>query len=136
MGQIFAGEVKTLDTRLDSRTRSATFRALMPNPDLKLRPGMLLKVAIDRGSESVLQVPEEALILTGSSHFVLRVEDGIARRVPVEIGRRRVGTVEIKSGVSPGDQVVVVGIVSVDEGIVDAEAGLKVNVVEVRNPKR
>ena len=135
-GQIFDGEVMTLDTRLDAGTRSATYRAKMPNPNRKLRPGMLLKVSIDRGEAAVLQVPEEALILTGASHFVLRVTDGVARRVTVEIGRRRVGTVEIKSGLSPDDQVVVVGIVSVAEGIVDAEAGLKVNVVEVRNPKR
>ena len=132
--QVFTGTVKTLDTRLNRSTRAATFRAHMPNPGLKLRPGMLLKISIDRGDDPVLQVPEEALILTGASHFVLRVTDDVARRVPVEIGRRRVGTVEIESGLEPGDQVVVVGIVSVAEGIVDNEAGIKVKITEVRRP--
>jgi membrane fusion protein (multidrug efflux system) len=132
-GQLFPGEVATIDTRLDSRTRSITFRARMPNPDRKLRPGMLLKVTINRGARSVLQVPEEALILSGRRHFVFRVDsEDTARRVNVSIGRRRVGTVEIVSGLAPADLVVVEGIVPVDEGLVKPDQGLKVRVVKIR----
>ena len=122
-------------------------RALLPNPEMKLRPGMLLKVTIERGERAVLQVPEEALIPVGEDQFVFRVasqgvdsqgvdsqgiasqginsqgvgsqgidRQGIAERVQVQIGRRRVGAVEITAGLEAGDHVVVEGIVRVRHG--------------------
>ena len=113
----FDGEVSTIDTRLDPRTRSATVRAKLPNPKMHLRPGMLLKVRIDRGSQDVLQVPEEALIPVGEDHFVFRVgADDMAERVQVQIGRRRVGAVEILAGLAAGERVVVEGILRVRDG--------------------
>lgn len=116
-GQIFDGEVATIDTRLDPRTRSATVRALLPNPEMKLRPGMLLKVTIRRGEKAVLQVPEEVLIPVGEDHFVFRVDrQNIAHRVKVQVGRRRVGAVEITSGLEENDHVVAEGIVRVRHG--------------------
>ena len=127
VGEKFGGDVATIDTRLDPRTRSATVRALLPNPEMKLRPGMLLKVTIERGEHAVLQVPEEALIPVGEDHFVFRVDSqgidgrgidrqGIAERVQVQIGRRRVGAVEITAGLKAGEHVVVEGIVRVRHG--------------------
>ncbi len=122
VGEKFGGDVATIDTRLDPRTRSATVRALLPNPEMKLRPGMLLKVTIERGERAVLQVPEEALIPVGEDHFVVRVDglgidrQGIAERVQVQIGRRRVGAVEITAGLKAGEQIVVEGIVRVRHG--------------------
>ena len=132
----FEGSVATIDTRLDPRTRSVTFRAQIPNSSLKLRPGMLLRVTVDRGKQAVLQVPEESLILSGSSHFVLRVDDqNMARRVKVDIGRRSADSVELKAGLAEGDRIVVEGIVRVDEGITDPEKGLEVKVAETRAAK-
>jgi hypothetical protein len=55
-----------------------------------------------------------------------------ARRVSVSIGRRRVDTVEIVSGLAPADLVVVEGLVPVDEGLVKPDQGLKVRVVKTR----
>jgi len=122
VGEKFGGDVATIDTRLDPRTRSATVRALLPNPEIKLRPGMLLKVTIERGERAVLQVPEEVLIPVGDDHFLFRVNkvdpdsQGTAERVQVQIGRRRVGAVEITAGLKAGDHVVVEGIVRVRHG--------------------
>lgn len=125
----FTGEVTTVDTRLDARTRSATVRALLPNPERKLRPGMLLKVVVDRGEQDVLQIPEEALVPLGDEQFVFRVDDDeIARRVRVTIGRRRVGTVELLDGLTESDRVVI-------EGIVRVRADNAVQVVATREHK-
>jgi len=113
----FSGSIVTIATRLDPRTRSATVRAVLENSDLLLRPGMLLKVTIRRGEETVLQVPEEALLQRGESHMVFRVdEEELAESVPVEIGRRRVGFVEITAGLDEGDRIVVVGVGRVRQG--------------------
>jgi membrane fusion protein (multidrug efflux system) len=116
-GRSFNGTVVSIDTRLDPTTRSATIRAEVPNRDGKLRPGMLLRVEVDKGEDPVLQVPEEAIIPIGQDHFVLRVgDDSIASRVKITIGRRRVGVVEVRSGLAVGDRVITQGSVRVRPG--------------------
>ena len=113
-GVEFRGEVVVTDTRLDPRTRSATVRARVPNGDRLLRPGMLLQIRVDRGSEPVLQVPEEALVPVGDQQFVFVVDaEAIARRTEVRVGRRRVGAVEVLAGLSHGDRVVIEGVARV-----------------------
>lgn len=116
-GQEFKGHVTTIATRLDARTRSVIVRAKLPNPETRLRPGMLLKITINRGEAPVLQIPEEALIPIGDDNFVLRVDaEKIAERVAVKVGRRRVGRVEIVEGLKLGDSIVIEGIVRVRPG--------------------
>ncbi|MCK5941650.1 MAG: efflux RND transporter periplasmic adaptor subunit [Planctomycetes bacterium] len=125
-GEEFTGEVSAIDTRLDRRTRSATVRAVVANPELKLRPGMLLKVDVDRGEQPSRQVPEEALIQRGSDHFVYVVDDGgVAHETSVTVGRRQVGRVEVLDGLQKGQRVVV-------EGLVRVRDGTEVKVVSVR----
>ena len=114
---VFPGEVSAIDTRLDPRTRSATVRAAVPNPKRLLRPGMLIKVVVDRGEAPSLQVPEDALMQKGASHYVFVVgEDRVARQVDVAIGRRRVGRVEVLDGVAVDQRVVVQGLTRVRDG--------------------
>ena len=116
-----------IDTRLDERTRAATVRARVANPDLRLRPGMLIKVAVERGERPTLQLPEEALVQKGDVHFVFVVgDDDVAKQTTVKVGRRRVGFLEILEGVDEGQRVVV-------EGLVRVRNGAKVQVVDVRD---
>ena len=110
----FPGTVLAIDTRFDARSRSATVRATIPNLDRMLHPGMLVKVEVDRGEAPVLQVPEESIVPSGAEHFVFAVDDAsVARRTRVQIGRRRVGFVEILAGLDEGARVVVEGVVRV-----------------------
>ena len=126
-GKTFAGKVLAIDTRLDAKTRSATIRAVVTNPDLMLRPGMLMKVDVDRGEAPSRQVPEDALVQKGDKHFVFVVgEDSVARQVDVTVGRRRVGRVEVLAGLKVGQRVVV-------EGLVRVRDGTEVEVVAVRD---
>ncbi|MGC6486365.1 MAG: efflux RND transporter periplasmic adaptor subunit [Planctomycetota bacterium] len=125
-GEVFAGEVSAIDTRLDRRTRSATIRAVVDNQALKLRPGMLLKVDVDRGEAPSRQVPEEALVQRGERHFVYVVgDDAVAAEVEVQVGRRQVGRVEVLDGLEAGQRIVV-------EGLVRVRDGSEVEVVAVR----
>ena len=55
----------------------------------------------------VLRVPSAALVPLDSGWAVYRVEDGLARRVPVTIGRRGAREVELLGGVSAGTLVIV-----------------------------
>src|SRR5690625_6622386 len=65
-------------------------------------------------------ISESALVTTGSNHHVFVVEggegDGRVVRVPVTIGERTVGRVEILSGLTPGQRVITHGLQKVRPG--------------------
>jgi len=112
-GETFNGKIQAVDTRVDETARSVSVRALLSNGDRRLKPGMLLQLSLQQGDAAVLQVPEEAIKSVRDSHFVRRVEDGIARKVEVTLGRRVRGSVAILSGLADGDRVIVEGLESV-----------------------
>ena len=124
---LFEGTLKTIDTQVDPRTRAVTMRALLPNPDRKLRPGMLMKLRVVRSRALALVLPEEALIPSDRKQRVFLVDaDDIARLRVVTVGRRRFGAVEVLDGLEAGDRVVV-------EGTVRVRPDSKVRIVENRN---
>lgn len=113
----FPGEITAIESRLDPETRSATVRARVPNDERLLRPGMLLRLLVDRGESDVLQVPEAALLQQGTEHYVFAVDDrSIATRTPVQIGRRRAGRVELLDGLAEKQRLVLEGLVRVQSG--------------------
>jgi membrane fusion protein (multidrug efflux system) len=112
----FEGKVASVDSRVDPVTRSVTVRALLPNADGALKPGMFLSVRLDRDSHEALMIPEAALVPEQSRQFIYVVEDGRAVRREVRIGRREPGKVEVVAGLKAGDQVIVEGTQKVREG--------------------
>ena len=66
----------------------------------KLKPGMLLTVAIESSARMSPAVPELAIIGEGSNNFVYVLDKGIARRVPVKLGIRQNGMVEVIEGLT------------------------------------
>jgi membrane fusion protein (multidrug efflux system) len=113
----FFGEVTTIDTRVDPVSRTITVRALLPNEDGHLRPGMFLTVTLLKEDVMALLVPEQALVPERSKQYVFLVEtDGTVQRREVETGRRRPGEVEILEGLRPGDRVITEGTQKVRPG--------------------
>ncbi|MGQ5700915.1 efflux RND transporter periplasmic adaptor subunit [Sandaracinobacteroides sp. A072] len=111
-GESFRGTIASIDPVIDPVTRAVTARAILPNPDLRLRPGMLMTVNIKAAPRRALTVPELAVIGEGSGAYVWKVDGGNqAMRADVRIGQRREGRVEILSGLEPGDRIVVEGTV-------------------------
>ena len=91
-------------------------RAILPNGDRKLKPGMLLNVAIEAQARTSPAVPEIAVVGEGDNSFVFVVDKGIAKRVPVRTGIHQNGMVEILSGIAPGQSVVTEGVVKINDG--------------------
>ncbi|MGB5103306.1 MAG: efflux RND transporter periplasmic adaptor subunit [Steroidobacteraceae bacterium] len=112
----FAGRVSSVDTRVDPATRSVTVRALVPNPEGLLKPGMFLTVRLSRGAVDALMVPEEALVPEQGNVFVYVVEDGVARKRSVRMGQRRVGEVQVLEGLAAGELVVTEGTQKLRDG--------------------
>lgn len=105
----FEGVVQSIDTRLDPISRSVRVRAIIPNSDAVLKPGMFLTVDLQRDRGDVLLAPEQAIVPEGSSQFVYVVIDGVVAKRTVVLGRRIPGYVVIDEGLSPGDTVVTEG---------------------------
>jgi membrane fusion protein (multidrug efflux system) len=106
----FEGQVASIDTRVDPVSRTVTARALVPNSDGRLRPGMFFTVTLLRDQVQALVVPEEAIVPEQSRQFVWVVsDDGRVERREVQTGRRRPSLVEVLSGLQPGERVVVEG---------------------------
>lgn len=109
-GQRFAGKVYAMEPVVDLATRGALVRARIPNPRGQLKPGMFARVTADLGSRpNAVVVPEQALLPRGGKSFVYKVVQGKAELTPVELGRRDPGQVEVVSGLSAGDTIVVDG---------------------------
>ena len=109
-GEIFKGQVVSVDSRVDAVTRSVGIRAGIPNPEARLKPGMLMVVDLIKDRRQSLMVPEQALNPEAGKNFVFVVDqDNTANRVEVTLGRRRVGAVEVLEGLNDGDIVIVEG---------------------------
>lgn len=106
----FKGTISALDSRIDSVTRSVLARAMIPNPDGKLIPGMLMRITILQNERKALIIPEESVTQKQDKHFLTIIDsESKASIKAVVIGRRHDGIVEIREGVSEGDLVVVRG---------------------------
>ena len=113
----FEGTVATIGTRIDPETRSVLIRAIIPNREMRLRPGLLMTVQLLNRQRQALMVPEEALVPVQRRHYVLAVgADNVVQRKEVFIGQRQPGLVEITQGLAPGEQVIVRGTTRVQPG--------------------
>lgn len=115
--QIFTGEVYATEPRIDPNTRTLTVRAISPNEEKKLLPGQFVRVRLTlERQENAIMVPSMAVIPEANGHVVFLSRNGKADSVKVEIGRRSAQDVEIVSGISPGDSLVISGIQQIKDG--------------------
>ena len=116
----FTGAIANVDSRIDPATRTVRVRALLPNDDSVLRPGMLMTVEVRSNPRSALAIPEIAIVDAADGSYVYRIARGdhgtTAERVPVHAGQRTGGLAEILSGLNAGDMVITEGIQGVRPG--------------------
>jgi len=117
---VFRGEIASVDSRINPVTRAIIVRAHLDNALQKLKPGLLMQIALQKNPRQALVVPEEAVIANGRENSVwLIVEKNavtVVERRPVSIGVRRDGWVEIRDGLISGQQVVTHGTLRVRPG--------------------
>lgn len=101
--------VVSTDASLDAQSRNIIVQAQFTNTGNKFRPGMSARVSFSTSikNEQQITVPTEALIPGGNGYSVFIVKNGAAKLTPVTIGNRNESEVYIKSGLQPGDTVMV-----------------------------
>lgn len=130
-GVTFNGRVADIDSRVNTQSRTVRVRAIIPNADGRLKPGMLMSVEARSNPRAALGAPEIAVMerADGSYLFALENVDGkpTAKLAFVRTGARSGGLVEITSGVAAGTRIVVEGVQRVRPGqavrIEEAPAG-------------
>jgi Cu(I)/Ag(I) efflux system membrane fusion protein len=121
-GERLSGRVTALLPALNEAARTLRVRVELPNPGLKLRPGLSAQVSLEGAAgQAVLRVPSEAVIRTGRRSLVLVAEDGGRfRPVEVVIGPDIDGDTVVTQGLSEGQRVVASG-----QFLIDSEASLR-----------
>jgi membrane fusion protein (multidrug efflux system) len=112
------GVVEFSDIRVDPATGTTEFRAVIPNPDHRIRPGQFVRVTL-RGAQHVqaLAVPQRAVLEGPQGKMVLVVDDkGMAQARPVQVGDWAGEDWVINDGLKTGERVIVDGVVKVRPG--------------------
>lgn len=116
-GESFSGSIYAIEPAVDEATRTVLLRARLPNPGVRLKPGMFARVSLVLAQrENALVVPEQAIVPRGDGRFVFRVVDGKAVLTKVETGLRRPGEVEISAGLEAGQAIVADGQLRLQDG--------------------
>ena len=139
-GLEFDGTIESINNRIDPVTRTVIVRALVPNPEGRLLPGLLMQVDVLRNEREAIVTAEAAMLPMADRQYVMRVvgegDDATVEKLEVSTGLRMPGYIEILEGLSAGDLVVTHGnhklkpgdklnIIGIDDGTVDVATLLK-----------
>ena len=112
------GKLEFVDNQLDSRTGSVRMRATFDNKDRGMAPGLFARVQIGGGSpKNALLITDRAVGTDQSRKFVFVVDkDGKAEYRAVTLGPVIDGLRVVRSGLKPGEKIVVNGLQRVRPG--------------------
>ncbi|MGD9541122.1 efflux RND transporter periplasmic adaptor subunit [Methylocystis sp.] len=107
-GRTFDGKITYVPATISQETRTGPVLARFLNPDFSLRPGSLIEAEISLKQARVkIKVPRSAvMMIDGKANVFVRTADGFAKR-EVELGRGDDNSVEVVSGLKPGEEVAV-----------------------------
>ena len=107
-----AGRLDFVDASIDDRSGTVSARAVVPNADGFLRPGMLGHLRLSASPPyRALLVPETAIVTDAVRRVVYLVDrQGKVAVRPVVLGPLAGGLRVIRSGITPNDRVIIDGI--------------------------
>jgi membrane fusion protein (multidrug efflux system) len=116
-GKVIEGKVTRFSYALDETTRTMLVEIDLPNENRELRPGMYatVRIGVEKHTDALL-IPVEALVMEKAAAFAFKYADGKAKKTPVTIGFNDGKNVEILKGVTTGEQVIVVGKLTLVDG--------------------
>lgn len=124
-----AGKLNFTDTRIDSAVGSVNLRAVFPNPDGIILPGLYVTLVIEsRDKTEMPLIPQAAVQENQLGKFVLVLTDDntIERRI-VEMDRRIGAMWSVKSGLEAGEKIVIEGLQKVRPGVTVAPVEKRVD---------
>lgn len=113
------GKLEFTDVTVDESTGSVTLRAVFPNPDHQLLPGMFVRARVDEGIQpDAILVPQQGVTRTPRGDALVMVvdEQNKVETRPVVASEAIGDRWLVKEGLKPGDKVIVSGIQHIKAG--------------------
>lgn len=111
--KIFKGKISYIGAVVDEKTRTEKARVTIDNSSGLLKPGMFASVlteATSGGTERLIAVPEEAVLIDGTKRYVfIQTAPDKFKRRDIEAGRTLGNRLEVTSGLKEGETVAVKG---------------------------
>jgi membrane fusion protein, copper/silver efflux system len=126
----FTGKVSFIDPTLDPQTRTAKVHLHFANPTRELKPEMYGEAVLEGVSRQGLRIPADAVIRAGTRNvvFVAKGEGKFEPRT-IELGIKDGDQVEVKSGLTEGEQVVTRA-----NFLIDSESQLRASLSNLGGP--
>ena len=115
-GSMLHGRVGFLDTSINPQTRTASARIEVPNPSMRLRPGMFVQVKFSaHAGHDVLAIPRSAVLDTGMRKFVYVAKgNGEFEGRQVQLGPAGTDYYPVLTGLKEGERIVSQGSFLID----------------------
>jgi Cu(I)/Ag(I) efflux system membrane fusion protein len=114
-GLRLTGSVGFIDTRSDPQTRTTPVRIELANPDTRLKPGMVVQTTFRLALGSVVAVPRDAVIDSGTETVVYVAQpDGVFEQRRIRVGSPVKDRYPVVEGLTAGEKVVTKGVFLVD----------------------
>jgi len=122
-----AGYVDFTDSSVDLQTGTIRGRAVVPNPDLKLRPGQFVRISVEGITrQDTVVIPQAAVMQGPQGQFVFAVDgENKASIRPVSVGRDVADGWIVEKGLEAGDRIVTEGVIKVKPGLPVAATTMK-----------
>ncbi len=117
-GEAFKGNVSLIYPAINTATRTFTVEVSIPNSNLRLRPGMYCRATIRLGEKQGIMLPDLAVQkqMGTAERYVYVIENGVAHRRTITIGRQIGNRYDVLSGLQAGEEVVISGVSRLAEG--------------------
>ena len=116
-GKKYTAKIYATESGITAENRSLKVHALVENIDKNVTAGSFAKVMFDMGDNNeAIMVPTQAIIPEARDKKVILYNGGIADFKTVTTGTRDSARVEILSGLSIGDTVIITGLLSIKPG--------------------
>lgn len=116
-GEQFTGRVARVAPVFDPATRTATMEIEVPNPSLRLKPGMYARVRLTVSTRAnALVIPRNALVDVEGTRGVFVPDDNHAQFRPVKTGIQDENKVEVTQGLDDGVRVITTGALALKHG--------------------
>jgi len=118
-GRQIIGKVKKISGSPDPKTRMFIVYASLPGSPKDARPGMFVHAKIiTRIKQNAIVIPQQAIFQENNKTFVYIVDANKAKKIEVVTGDNTDDTIEIISGLKPGEKVITSNLENLSQGTI------------------
>lgn len=113
--RVYAGKIRRGALQVDRQTQTARVRVAFDKAP-EVLPGQFAKVGVASSPKKAVYLPDSAIRFEGTATYFFSVVDGKAKKLPVKLGERSNGLIEVIAGVAPGTRVITGAVAFLHDG--------------------